>query len=188
MCDESPCIHQVTLALSLLCLFSPFPSLVAVLSPGAVQNNTHTETPNRSNAFLEFQITIACARAWEALWVSDAGLIAQCQPHPPPLVFICHPSLLGYRADSPHLTSATLVHVTQHQPGPGLTGQNTTHQLLVSPSFSFSSLITHTHTHTHTHTLLIKDINTGLKREASHQTCLISEKMQTFSPNFPDEW
>lgn len=113
MCDESPCIHQVTLALSLLCLFSPFPSLVAVLSPGVVQNNTHTETPNRSNAFLEFQITIACARAWEALWVSDTGLIAQCQPHLPPRVHLSPlTSWLSSRLTPPHLGNTSACNTT----------------------------------------------------------------------------
>lgn len=175
MCNESPCIHQVTLALSLLCLFSPFPSPVAVLSPGVVQNNTHTETTEPIKCISRIPDYNSLRPSMRSALGVRRWLNCPVPTPPPPLVFICHPSLLGYQADSPHLTSATLVHVTQHQPGPGLTGQNTTHQLLVSPSFSF--------THTHTH----EDINTGLKREASHLTCLISEKMfsiQSFCPIF----
>lgn len=52
--------------------------LVPVLSSGVV-----TATPYWSNAFLKFHTTIACARAWEALWVSDSGFSAQYQPHSP---------------------------------------------------------------------------------------------------------
>ena len=103
-------------------------------------------------------------------WLNNCPVYS---PPPASLLFICHPSLLGYRANSPHLASATLVHVIQHQPGLGLIGQNTN----TIPAAGLSPSMLHTLIR-----LLIKDINTAVRGVASHQTCLYLREEDLFLP------
>lgn len=145
------------------CTVSPlsvlsFPCLMAVLSSGAIQNNTHTDTPCRSNGFLKFQTTIASARAWERLWVSGHNWPVST---PSPLTLHHHVHLspltswLSNQLTPPRLSNTSTCNTT---PAP-TRSHGVTHTIPAAGLF-----LSVEWAHTHTHTIpMIKEIQAALK-------------------------
>lgn len=108
MHDERACFHQVTLHFT---LSVPFPSLVAVVSPGVVQNKHPcrrsqtikciSQIPDDNRPCQSMRSTLGVRR-----WLNCSIPPPTPTPPPSPLIHCCSSitsSLLGYRANSPHL-------------------------------------------------------------------------------------
>lgn len=123
-----------------------FSSLVAVVSPGVVQNKHPCRRSQTIKCISQIPDDNRPCQSMRSTLGVRRWLNCPIPPTPPsPLIHCCSSvtsSLLDYWANSPHLfsTAATLIHVTEHRPGPGY---RKTHQLLV------------THTCTHTHILKV---------------------------------
>lgn len=150
------------------CTVSPlsvlsFPCLMAVLSSGAIQNNTHTDTPCWSNGFLKFQTTIASARAWERLWMSGHNWPVST---PSPLTLHHHVHLspltswLSNQLTPPRLSNTSTCNTT---PAP-TRSHGVTHTI---PAAGLFLSVEWAHTHTHnTH----DQRNTGCSKRSGLQS------------------